>query len=248
MIGKAVGRLYNTTKNLIMGVGTSEITQKVVSKVAKAVADAVEPGAGIADKSLKSAKKGVQAATNPKTYSKIGKAVESGAGKVVNNVVTDPGSYKQIGKSHVVRSNKSLFGDEMHRRIQGGLDTVAAVATHKSKIGNKVADFLESDNKLLNIPSKMVRGVSNGLVTTGGDNLLPLGMKATGLGVVAASAVQLGAGAPDAVKQWNANRQGSNYDSQPVTSAPRTPSYANNGGATGDLVFALNNLRHGGMM
>lgn len=37
-------------------------------------------------------------------------------------------------------------------------------------------------------------------------------------------------------------------DSQPVSIAPTTPAYANNGGATGDLVFALNNLRHGGMM
>ena len=37
-------------------------------------------------------------------------------------------------------------------------------------------------------------------------------------------------------------------DTQPVTSAPSIPAYANNGGATGDLVFALNNLRHGGMM
>lgn len=36
--------------------------------------------------------------------------------------------------------------------------------------------------------------------------------------------------------------------SQSVTSAPRIPAYAQNGGASGDLVFALNNLRNGGMM
>ena len=77
---------------------------------------------------------------------------------------------------------------------------------------------------------------------------MPFGMKATGLGVAAAATFQVGAGTPEAVKSWNQNRQGTNYDRQPVTSAPKVPAYAQNGGATGDLVFALNNLRHGGMM
>ena len=86
------------------------------------------------------------------------------------------------------------------------------------------------------------------LVQSGGDNLLPMGLKATKFGVGLAATAQLAAGTPQAVKQWNDNRMGTNFDNQPTTSAPRVPSYANNGGATGDLVFALNNLRHGGMM
>lgn len=56
------------------------------------------------------------------------------------------------------------------------------------------------------------------------------------------------AGTPAAAKSYAQNRQGQNYDNQAVTSAPRLPAYQQNAGATGDLVFALNNLRHGGMM
>lgn len=228
MLGKAIGRVYNTAKNVVMGVATSKTTEKVVSKATKAAANAVEPGAGIIDKSIRGAQKLGSKATNPETYKKIGKAVEEKAGKVVDSVITnsaDPENYKQIGKSHAIRSNKSLFGDEMHRRIQGGLDTVAHIAKGDSLLTGRKA-----------------------LITTGGDNLMPMGLKATKLGVGLAATAQLAAGTPQAIKQANTNRQGTNFDSRPVTSAPRTPSYANNGGATGDLVFALNNLRHGGMM
>lgn len=228
MLGKALGRVYNTAKNVVMGVATSKTTEKVVSKVTRTAVDAVEPGAGIIDKSIRGTKKAVNKATNPETYKKIGKAVEEGAGKIVDSVITnsaDPQNYKQIGKSHAIRSNKSLFGDEMHRRIQGGLDTVAHIAKGDSLLTGRKA-----------------------LITTGGDNLMPMGLKATKLGVGLAATAQLAAGTPQAIKQANTNRQGTNFDSRPVTSAPRTPSYANNGGATGDLVFALNNLRHGGMM
>ena len=228
MLGKAIGRVYNTAKNVVMGVATSKTTEKVVSKVTRTAANAVEPGAGIIDKSIKGAQKLGSKATNPETYKKIGKSVEEGAGKVVDSVITnsaDPQNYKQIGKSHAIRSNKSLFGDEMHRRIQGGLDTVAHIAKGDSLLTGRKA-----------------------LITTGGDNLMPMGLKATKLGVGLVATAQLAAGTPQAIKQANTNRQGTNFDSRPVTSAPRTPSYANNGGATGDLVFALNNLRHGGMM
>ena len=228
MLGKAIGRVYNTAKNVVMGVATSKTTEKVVSKATKAAANAVEPGAGIIDKSIKGAQKLGSKATNPETYKKIGKAVEEKAGKVVDSVITnsaDPENYKQIGKTHAIRSNKSLFGDEMHRRIQGGLDTVAHIAKGDSLLTGRKA-----------------------LITTGGDNLMPMGLKATKLGIGLAATAQLAAGAPQAIKQANTNRQGTNFDNRPVTSAPRTPSYANNGGATGDLVFALNNLRHGGMM
>ena len=225
MIGKSLGKVFNTAQNLVMGVVTSKPVENVVRTGAKVIANSVEPGAGILDKGLKGAKKGVEAAVNKETYKKIGKATEEATGRVIENVITNPNSYKQIGNSHALRSNKTLFGDEMHRRIQGGLDTVAHIAKGDSWLTGKQA-----------------------LITTGGDNLLPMGIKATKLGVGLAATAQLMAGTPQAVNQWNRNRQGTNYDSQPVTSAPSTPAYANNGGATGDLVFALNNLRHGGMM
>lgn len=266
MIGKSLGKVFNTAQNLVMGVVTSKPVENVVRTGAKVIANSVEPGAGILDKGLKGAKKGVEAAVNKETYKKIGKATEEAAGKVIKNVITDSATregtpYRQIGKTHAVAANRSLFGDEMHRRIQGGLDTVAYIAkghnvanTRLGRAGNQLADQLEGtlgDKLTLGLPRKMIKGMSNintGLITTGGDNLLPMGIKATKLGVGLAATAQLMAGTPQAVNQWNRNRQGTNYDSQPVTSAPSTPAYANNGGATGDLVFALNNLRHGGMM
>lgn len=66
--------------------------------------------------------------------------------------------------------------------------------------------------------------------------------------MLVASAGAMIAGAPAAGRQYIDNRQGTNYDQQVTSVAPRVPAYAQNGGATGDLVFALNNLRHGGMM
>lgn len=225
MIGKAIGKVFNTAQNIVLGVATSKPVEKVVKTGAKAIGNAVEPGAGILNKGLQGGKALVEKATDVDTYKAIGKATQEMSGKVVKNVVTDPDAYKQIGSSHTVVANKSLFGDEMKRRIQGGLDTVAHVARGDSWLTGKRA-----------------------LVKTGGDNLLPMGLTATKTGIGLAATAQLMAGTPQAVEQWNKNRQGSNYDSQPVTSAPSVPAYANNGGATGDLVFALNNLRRGGMM
>lgn len=230
MIRKAIGKVTNTAKNIALGIAHSGPVEKGVRTVTKAAANAVEPGAGLIDKTIKGTQKAVKKATDANTYKKIGSAIEEGTGKAIKNVITDSATregspYKQIGKTHMVAANRSLFGDEMHRRVQTGLDTVAHIARGDSLLTGKQA-----------------------LVQSGGDNLLPMGLKATKFGVGLAATAQLAAGTPQAVKQWNDNRMGTNFDNQPVTSAPRTPSYANNGGATGDLVFALNNLRHGGMM
>lgn len=70
----------------------------------------------------------------------------------------------------------------------------------------------------------------------------------TPLGAAAAGTVMFAAGTPGAVKGYLDNRQGTRTDQQVTTSTPKVPAYAQNGGATGDLVFALNNLRHGGMI
>lgn len=227
-LGKFFGKITETASDLTLGVIHSRPVQGVLKGTFKGIAKSVDPAAGVAEKAWQAGEKVVGAATNKETYKRIGKAVESGAGKVVKNTLTDPDSYKQIGKipdlkinkntvgAPILVSNKTLFADDMNRRIKTSLNTLTAV--------------------------------SKPLITTGGDNLLPFGMKATGLGVAAAATFQVGAGTPEAVKSWNQNRQGTNYDRQPVTSAPKVPAYAQNGGATGDLVFALNNLRHGGMM
>ena len=232
-LGKVVGKLTDTVSNLTLGILHSRPVQGVLKGTFRGIGNSVEPMAGAAEKVWKTGDKVLGAAVKKETYQNIGKAVESGVGKVIKNTLTDPDSYKQIGRvpelkignlklnknvsgAPILASNKALLADDINRRIKTSLNTLTAV--------------------------------SKPLITTGGDNLLPFGMKATGLGVAAAATFQMGAGTPEAVKSWNKSRQGTNYDNQPVTSAPRVPAYAQNGGATGDLVFALNNLRHGGMM
>lgn len=79
------------------------------------------------------------------------------------------------------------------------------------------------------------------------DNAL-FGVSANKLGVGLALTGAAISGMPSAGKQFVQGRQGTNMDQMPTTSAPHVPAYAQNGGATGDLVFALNNLRNGGFM
>ena len=260
-LGKVIGRVTETASDLLLGTLHSKPVQTILKGTFRGVANSIEPAAGIAEKTIKGATKVVSAATKKETYKKIGQAVESGTGKVIKNTLTDPDSYKQIGKTNILVSNKSLLLDDVQRRINTGLNTTTAILkghqisnTKLGRAGNKLADKLEDNmvNKaLLGLPGGIVRKASNlntGLITSGGDNLLPFGMKATGLGVTAAAAFQFASGTPEAIKSWNKSRQGTNYDNQPVTSAPKIPAYAQNAGATGDLVFALNNLRHGGMI
>ena len=250
-MGRIVGKVANTMHHLVLGVAQSKPVEKVVSTGAKALGFGIDKGAGLANTAIEGAQKAVEKAARKETYEQIGHAVNKHAGKVTRNVLTDDSAYKQVGKiggAPIGVANKNLIADDMRRRVDNTLNTIAGAATYKSKLGNNLADALDSEIPVLNMPSKMIRGMSNGLVTTGGDNLLPMGIKATGFGAVVAAAVQTGRGTPDAVKKWNEGRQGTNMDSRPVTSAPQLPAYAQNGGATGDLVFALNNLRHGGMM
>ena len=144
MIRKAIGKVLNTGKNVALGIAHSRSVEKVVRTSAKAVADAVEPSAGLINKTIQGTQKAVKKAADANTYKKIGSAIEEGTGKAIKNVITDSATrkgtpYKQIGKTHMVAANRSLFGDEMHRRVQTGLDTVAHIAKGDSWITGKKA-------------------------------------------------------------------------------------------------------------
>lgn len=233
MLGRPLGKIFATASNLVLGIAESKTTEKVIGRSMKALGWGVDKGAKVLNDGIEGGAKVVGKAVNKETYKKMGQAVEEGLGKATKTVLTDEDSYKQIGRLNgpILKSNKALIADDIHRRVETGLNTIAAIGKGK-----------EFKIPLTN------KTISTGLVTGGGDNLLPFGMKATGLGVAAAAAFNVASGTPQAVKDWNQNRMGTNMDSQPVTSAPRIPAYAQDGGATGDLVFALNNLRHGGFM
>lgn len=246
-IGGKIVEISQAVNDLVLAGANSKITKKVVGGAAKGIRKGVNAVAGGADKSIKVGQAAAEKISDPAVRNTVKQKVSKGVGSAIKNTITDESSYSAVrlglkedspvlkarnialNRSRrqsvpIATSNKFLIGDDIHRRVKTGLDSAAHILGGDSLLTGRKA-----------------------LITTGGDNLLPLGMKATGMGVAVAGAVNMGLGTPQAVEQWNKNRQGTNYDSQPVTSAPKIPAYANNGGATGDLVFALNNLRNGGM-
>lgn len=94
------------------------------------------------------------------------------------------------------------------------------------------------------IGAGMVKGIDKFLLKDAPKDVNLLGKKlnAAGKGLVVGSA--LFAGAKEAFNDFNSNRMGQR-DGMITRATPRTPSYANNAGATGDLVFAMNKNRRG---
>lgn len=198
---------------------------KVLNKGLKKAPGVVESGAGALNKTIEKGRGFVGAIKD----GRAGKAVEEGLRKTVRNTLTDESSYHMVGGPYAV-SNKFLLADDLNRRAKQVGDTMAFAfdTASKDKIFN---------NRVKN-PLQLIRKDENSLV----------GYKATKRGALLASGVMFAAGTPDAVKSYVDNRKGYNTDQQATTSAPRVPAYAQDAGATGDLVFALNNLRHGGMI
>ena len=102
-----------------------------------------------------------------------------------------------------------------------------------------------------NIASKLLKGTA---ILKRDESSLLLGMKFTGLGTALAVPGALMAGTPKAVKTYMDLHRGTS-DNRIYTNAPINTygqalgnSYANNAGATGDLVFALHNQRHTGII
>ena len=239
-LGSKITEIGQAVNNLVMAGVKSKTTERIVGGAARGLNKTLDIAAGAANKGLETGKAVTKKLSNPVTRQAIKSNIKNGVGNAIRNTITDEDAYKavKLGKKDsvlkmkvnknetpVAVANKFLVGDEIHKRVKTGIDSAAHVLGGES---------------WLTLKQPLVKG--------GGDNLLPFGMQATGMGVAVAGVAQMAMGTPQAVEQWNRGRMGTNYNNQPVTSAPRTPAYANNGGATGDLVFALNNLRNGGMM
>lgn len=214
-----------------VGKGAGKILNKAVNKTP----GAVEGVAGALDKGIKGIQKGVGAIRD----GAIGKA----AAKTTKTILTDSDSYKHIGGKRIGLevSKKPLILDALSEKAKTIGDTAAVAFDTISR------DTIGGSHHIPEIPNPFK------LLNKTSDNVL--GWKANKRGIAIVGAGALIAGTPKAAKQYVDDRRG-NGRSELMPIAPqvpsysdsRTPAYADNGGATGDLVFALNNLRHGGMM
>lgn len=157
----------------------------------------------------------------------VGENIIKNVGKVSKQDIKN-GTKKMV--RNTLTDDSSYKAITKSGRIQASLksNTMDAMRDELRNAGN-VAAYVGS--KTLKANDNALFGVS--------ANKLGVGLALTGAAV---------SGVPEAGKQFVQGRQGTNADQMPVTSTPRTPAYAQNGGATGDLVFALNNLRNGGFM
>lgn len=255
-----IGRVVQKTGETIVGLANSSIV-KGASRLGTGVLKAgVEGAAGIADKTIKGAQKAA-----PKLKEINAKKISDGIGKVTNKTMVGVGDdYKTLGKifneskpgkavNNMVGSN--VIDDNTTLRLRGSLNknrpkTNYVASNDTFGLVDAVADRFKAyaDGAVHVLKGDSFITGKKPLLKTGADNYMPFGLKATGLGTTLAIGGSLVTGTPQAIETLNKNRQGTNYDSQPVSIAPTIPAYSNNGGATGDLVFALNNLRHGGMM
>lgn len=218
-------------------VGTKTVAPaigKVINKGLKKAPGAIDAGAGFLNKAIKKTQSTIGKIKSGET----GKAISEGASKIAKTVLADESSYKpiNIGGKGIEWSNKPLILDQLNSTTKSYLDRGAAIFDSISK--DKVNVPFTKGNKQINNPMQLIKKDSDSLI----------GWKANKRGALVAGGLMLASGVPGAGEQFIKNRQGTNFDQQATTSAPRVPAYANNGGATGDLVFALNNLRHGGMM
>ena len=202
---------------------------KVINKTGKAAPKVIDKGAGVINKTINGTKEVIGKVKN-------GDFAEAGE-KIAKTILTDDDSYKGLNKfgDKIEFSKKPLILDELNSRAKDIGDKAASIFDFVTRDNFTVAGKEVFNN---HNPFKLLRKSESSLI----------GWRATGRGVAVAGGVALIAGTPGAAKQFVKSRQGTNIDNQPVTPAPSIPAYANNGGATGDLVFALNNLRHGGMI
>ena len=225
MVFKRIGKALDSLTDTAMASG--KLGAKIAAPIIKGgFKGAMKLGNKVLDGVESVAKNDIkEVASNVKsTIKNIGRAT-------VDNVLTNDASYKEIGKTGIKVSKKLNLLDEVqtHTRAAGNI---------AYKIGRgkdfKYKSFITGQEKQL----------STRLLKPDDDSLI--GLKATGLGKTLMIGGAAMAGVPRAAKTAVENRQGMS-DGQSVGHAPNSyvPAYQQNAGATGDLVFALNNLRRG---
>ncbi len=254
-----VGKTVKKTGEVVMGFADSALVRGASKLGATAVKGGVEGAAWVGKKAIDGVREAV-----PRIKNIDGHKISANIGKVTNKTMVGiDGDYKtlgkavnesKIGKLYTDKTGEKFMNDNTAIRRRGSLDNrpkTTYVSTNKSfglvdAVTDRAKMYVDGAVHIARGDSWIT--MKQPLVKTGADNFMPFGIKATGLGTTLAVGGSLASGVPDAAKKWNESRKGTNQDQQVTSIAPSIPAYANNGGATGDLVFALNNLRHGGMM
>lgn len=143
----------------------------------------------------------------------------------------------------MIKDKNRLFKD-----AQLGVDKVVKSinkkADHISKYDKVVGfDFKKALTNDLKLHATQVTNIAGSMFEKTDKNLL--GVKLNKKGMLVAGGVSLIGGVPQATNKFNETTMGTQRDAHITPFAPKTPAYQNNGGATGDLVFALNQNRKG---
>lgn len=250
-----VGKVVKRTGEAVVGLADSALVRGASKLGTGALKLGVEAGAGLLDMGLRGAQKAA-----PKLKNISGRKISDGVGKVVNKtMVGTDADYKTLGKIFNDSKPGKAINDFMGGPVISDNATPRIGKTRYVYSGSTFGAMDAATDRIKTVADAgagLLFGkqynfdgikIHTGLIKSAPDYSV-LGVKTTAFGTAVAVGAGFASGVPGALTTYNKNRQGTNYDSQATSVAPRTPAYSNNAGATGDLVFALNNLRHGGMM
>lgn len=142
---------------------------------------------------------------------------------------------------HLTKSGRygmtAKIGDAIGTKIE---NTAVNISKYDKAVGFDLKKALTNDLKL---HATQVTNIAGSMFEKTDKNLL--GVKLNKKGMLVAGGVSLIGGVPQATNKFNETTMGTQRDAHITPFAPKTPAYQNNGGATGDLVFALNQNRKG---
>lgn len=168
------------------------------------------------------------------TTSAVGAAAGAGAGLIAGGLAVNPGLV--AGAALGLAEGAGAVG-------LGVAEGTGALAIGLGKGLTKIGAY--GAQKYAGIGAGVGKGVNRFLLKDdlkNPNNLL--GKKLSGLGATAVVGSALIGGAREAFNEFNTSHMGQR-DGMITRATPRTPSYMDNAGATGDLVFAMNRNRRG---
>lgn len=249
-LGSRLGRMFDNLARTTASVG--KIGGKATGTVAKA-------GLKTASKVGNKVMDGVEAAVHAdkgKLLNNIKDGTKRVGRSVTENVLTDDASYHRIGKiggivdDHITNEALRNGIKKVTNTIEGAgvsskFNLLDEVATHTRAAGNLGYNVATG----FNVPFTKGKLKTPALLKASEDSLI--GVRATGLGTTLAIGGAAISGVPRAAQTYATERQGMS-DGMSVGNAPQMssmgpymPAYQQNAGATGDLVFALNDMRRG---